>query len=107
MLNVGSRPKKHSEKHPENHLEKQAVLDSKALPVPPVGALKDLLRLTQQGNLQKLRQRLDTLEQSDPDYRAFVALLRELVGQMQTKAIEQQLYDYLSRYPYEQLLVEA
>ncbi|MEL6491526.1 MAG: hypothetical protein AAFQ95_16335 [Cyanobacteria bacterium J06621_3] len=73
----------------------------------PIGLLKDLLRLTQQGNLQKLRQELAALEEKDSNYRSFAISLFDLAKQLQTEAIEQILLDYLEQQPIERLLVES
>ncbi|MEL7359661.1 MAG: hypothetical protein AAFV85_23870 [Cyanobacteria bacterium J06634_6] len=85
----------------------QTQLLQRVMDTLPIGLLKDLLRLTQQGNLQKLRQELAVLEEKDSNYRSFAISLFDLAKQLQTEAIEQILLDYLEQQPIERLLVES
>lgn len=85
----------------------QTQLLQRVMDTLPIGLLKDLLRLTQQGNLQKLRQELAALEEKDSNYRSFAISLFDLAKQLQTEAIEQILLDYLEQQPIERLLVES
>ncbi|MEL7053791.1 MAG: hypothetical protein AAGM45_18690 [Cyanobacteria bacterium J06588_5] len=85
----------------------QTQLLQRVMDTLPIGLLKDLLRLTQQGNLQKLRQELAVLEEKDSNYRSFAISLFDLAKQLQIEAIEQILLDYLEQQPIERLLVES
>ncbi|MEL7068074.1 MAG: hypothetical protein AAGN15_05385 [Cyanobacteria bacterium J06581_3] len=85
----------------------QTQLLQRVMDTLPIGLLKDLLRLTQQGNLQKLCQELAALEEKDSNYRSFAISLFDLAKQLQTEAIEQILLDYLEQQPIERLLVES
>lgn len=85
----------------------QTQLLQRVMDTLPIGLLKDLLRLTQQGNLQKLRQELAALEEKDSNYRSFAISLFDLAKQLQIEAIEQILLDYLEQQPIERLLVES
>jgi signal transduction histidine kinase/CheY-like chemotaxis protein len=66
-----------------------------AIVLPPSDELTALLKLAQQGNLKRFREKIEQLTQANPQYVGFAAQVLQLANQFKAEEIEDLLQQYL------------
>jgi signal transduction histidine kinase/CheY-like chemotaxis protein len=65
----------------------------KTIPMPESHHLEDILSLVNMGYVRGIHQKLDEIEQLDPQYQSFITLMKQLVGQFKLEAVKKYIED--------------
>jgi YesN/AraC family two-component response regulator len=83
----------------ENHDTRNQVvptidaMSGDMITMPESHHLQDILSLVNMGYVKGIHQKLDEIEQLNPQYQSFIALMKQLVGQFKLEAVKKYIED--------------